>query len=255
MGVGEQAEGRGRDSDAEHDDMRITNVASSTPVARPTARRRSGITCDATAATAVNVASSSPGPAAARPLLGRMRPSSRRSVVDLPAPLGAQVAEHLAAAHLQVKPVQRDKGTESLGQLLGDDGWCIVWYLGCTDHWSPPDGIHLQLVTLRKQRTRERRLQDRARWSPPEVQDGILSRALLGRERVLGPVDADAGLKHAQKVVLPLWQRTKIFRAYSSWLIPGAVHTAAYTTAVLRAIAVRRNLPDATDEAAAVRDR
>jgi hypothetical protein len=37
------------------------------------------------------------------------------------------------------------------------------------------------------------------------------------------------------------------------WLIPGAVQTAGYTTAVLRAIAARRNLPDDTDEAAAVR--
>ena len=62
-----------------------------------------------------------------------------------------------------------------------------------------------------------------------------------------------AGLKHAQKAVLPLWERTKVFRAYSSWLIPGAVQTAAYTTAVLRAIAARRNLPDDTEEAAAVR--
>jgi transcriptional regulator with XRE-family HTH domain len=62
-----------------------------------------------------------------------------------------------------------------------------------------------------------------------------------------------SGLKHAQQAVLPLWERTKVFRAYSSWLIPGAVQTAAYTTAVLRAIAARRNLPDDTDEAAAVR--
>lgn len=62
-----------------------------------------------------------------------------------------------------------------------------------------------------------------------------------------------AGLKHAQEAVLPLWERTRIFRAYSSWLIPGAVQTPAYTKAILRAIAARRDLPDDTDEAAAVR--
>lgn len=62
-----------------------------------------------------------------------------------------------------------------------------------------------------------------------------------------------AGLKRAQEAVLPLWERTRIFRAYSSWLIPGAVQTPAYTKAILRAIAVRRDLPDDTDEAAAVR--
>jgi transcriptional regulator with XRE-family HTH domain len=62
-----------------------------------------------------------------------------------------------------------------------------------------------------------------------------------------------AGLKRAQEAVLPLWERTRIFRAYSSWLIPGAVQTPAYTKAILRAIAARRDLPDDTDEAAAVR--
>ncbi len=61
------------------------------------------------------------------------------------------------------------------------------------------------------------------------------------------------GPKRAQEGVLPLWERTRIFRAYSSWLIPGAVQTPAYTKAILRAIAARRELPDDTDEAAAVR--
>jgi transcriptional regulator with XRE-family HTH domain len=62
-----------------------------------------------------------------------------------------------------------------------------------------------------------------------------------------------SGLRRAQETVLPLWQRTRVFRAYSSWLMPGAVQTTAYTTAILRAIAARRELPDDTDEAAAVR--
>jgi transcriptional regulator with XRE-family HTH domain len=61
------------------------------------------------------------------------------------------------------------------------------------------------------------------------------------------------GLKRAQEAVLPLWERTRIFRAYSGWLIPGAVQTPAYTRAILRAIATRRGLPDDTDEAADVR--
>ena len=61
------------------------------------------------------------------------------------------------------------------------------------------------------------------------------------------------GLRRAQEAVLPLWERTRLFRAYSSWLIPGAVQTKAYTTAVLRAIAARRELPDDVDEAVAVR--
>ena len=61
------------------------------------------------------------------------------------------------------------------------------------------------------------------------------------------------GLRRAQEAVLPLWERTRLFRAYSSWLIPGAVQTKAYTAAVLRAIAARRELPDDIDDAVAVR--
>jgi transcriptional regulator with XRE-family HTH domain len=61
------------------------------------------------------------------------------------------------------------------------------------------------------------------------------------------------GLKRAQEAILPLWERTRIFRAYSGWLIPGVVQTPAYTKAILRAIATRRGLPDDTDEAADVR--
>jgi transcriptional regulator with XRE-family HTH domain len=61
------------------------------------------------------------------------------------------------------------------------------------------------------------------------------------------------GLRRAQEAVLPLWERTRLFCAYSSWLIPGAVQTSAYTTAVLRAIAARRELPDDVEDAVAVR--
>jgi transcriptional regulator with XRE-family HTH domain len=61
------------------------------------------------------------------------------------------------------------------------------------------------------------------------------------------------GLRHAQESVLPLVQRARLFRAYSSWLIPGAVQTPDYTRAVLRAIAERRELPDNVEDAVAAR--
>jgi hypothetical protein len=61
------------------------------------------------------------------------------------------------------------------------------------------------------------------------------------------------GLRMAQESVLPLWERTRRFRAYSSWLIPGAVQTRAYTDAVLRGITRQRGLPDDVDDAVAVR--
>jgi hypothetical protein len=62
-----------------------------------------------------------------------------------------------------------------------------------------------------------------------------------------------AGLRHAQESVLPLWERTRLFRAYSSWLIPGALQAEGYTRALLRGIAQRRKVPDDVDEAVAAR--
>lgn len=61
------------------------------------------------------------------------------------------------------------------------------------------------------------------------------------------------GLKRAQESVLPLWERTRRFRTYSPWIIPGAVQTASYTRAVLRSFMERRDLPDDVDEAVKVR--
>ena len=40
-------------------------------------------------------------------------------------------------------------------------------------------------------------------------------------------------LRRAHESVLPLWQRTRRFRTYSPWLIPGAVQTESYTRALL----------------------
>lgn len=48
------------------------------------------------------------------------------------------------------------------------------------------------------------------------------------------------GLRHAQVAVLPLFERTARFRAYSSWFIPGLIQSRTYTEAVLRAVQQRR---------------
>ncbi len=62
-----------------------------------------------------------------------------------------------------------------------------------------------------------------------------------------------SGLKRAQESVVPLWERTKNFRAYSSWLIPGPLQTRAYVHALLRAIRDRRAVPDDVEAAVQVR--
>ncbi|MBN0045342.1 helix-turn-helix transcriptional regulator [Streptomyces actuosus] len=62
-----------------------------------------------------------------------------------------------------------------------------------------------------------------------------------------------AGLKQAQEARLPLYQWTRRFRSYSSWLVPGMIQTQPYTTAALQAIQRRRGLVDDVAEAVAAR--
>ncbi|TYB40791.1 helix-turn-helix domain-containing protein [Actinomadura chibensis] len=61
------------------------------------------------------------------------------------------------------------------------------------------------------------------------------------------------GLKRAQESVLPLFERTRMFRSYSSWLLPGLLQTEDYTRAVLNAVRRRRQLVDDVEAAVAVR--
>ncbi|GAA2638775.1 helix-turn-helix transcriptional regulator [Actinomadura fulvescens] len=64
-----------------------------------------------------------------------------------------------------------------------------------------------------------------------------------------------SGLKRQQETRLPLYERTRRFRVYSSWLIPGLLQTRAFTATVLRSIMERDGLPDDVDEAIAARMR
>ena len=62
-----------------------------------------------------------------------------------------------------------------------------------------------------------------------------------------------AGLKAAQESVKPLFDRTRRFRMYQSWVIPGLLQTEAYSTAVLDTIVSLRGVQDDVAEAVAVR--
>ncbi|MFF0383031.1 Scr1 family TA system antitoxin-like transcriptional regulator [Streptomyces sp. NPDC004286] len=62
-----------------------------------------------------------------------------------------------------------------------------------------------------------------------------------------------AGLRHAQESVLPLWEKTRVFKAYAQNLIPGPLQTRAYTTAVLTGIRERRGLADDVQAAVSTR--
>jgi transcriptional regulator with XRE-family HTH domain len=61
------------------------------------------------------------------------------------------------------------------------------------------------------------------------------------------------GLRLAQESVVPLWERTRRFRIYSSWLIPGPLQTRAYIEALLSAVMVRHDLPNDLERAVQVR--
>ncbi|BCJ76182.1 transcriptional regulator [Catellatospora sp. IY07-71] len=61
------------------------------------------------------------------------------------------------------------------------------------------------------------------------------------------------GLKLAQESVNPLWERTRRFRIYSGWLIPGPIQTGGYISALLTSIMARRDLPDDIEAATQVR--
>jgi transcriptional regulator with XRE-family HTH domain len=62
-----------------------------------------------------------------------------------------------------------------------------------------------------------------------------------------------SGLRRAPGARLPLYERTRQFRAYSCWMVPGLIQAEDYTRAVLRAYQQRRGLRDDVEAAVAVR--
>lgn len=62
-----------------------------------------------------------------------------------------------------------------------------------------------------------------------------------------------SGLRRVNESVVPLWERTRRFRIYSSWLVPGPVQSEGYIRALLTATRERRGLLDDVEEATAVR--
>ncbi len=62
-----------------------------------------------------------------------------------------------------------------------------------------------------------------------------------------------SGLRRAQEARLPLYERTRQFRAYSCWIVPGLIQTEDYTRAVLRAYQQRRGVHDDVEAAVAAR--
>jgi transcriptional regulator with XRE-family HTH domain len=63
------------------------------------------------------------------------------------------------------------------------------------------------------------------------------------------------GMRRLQEASVPLYERTRLFRVYSSDLVPGLLQTPAYAAAVLRSISDFIGTPDDIDQAVAARIR
>src|SRR5215471_17804447 len=61
------------------------------------------------------------------------------------------------------------------------------------------------------------------------------------------------GLRRAQEVRRPLYERTRQFKAYCSAVVPGFLQTPGYAKALLSAISAFRDTPDDVAEAVAAR--
>ncbi len=61
------------------------------------------------------------------------------------------------------------------------------------------------------------------------------------------------GLRRAQESRRPLYERTRLFKAYCSAVVPGFLQTPGYAGALLSAIAAFRGTPDDVEEAVAAR--
>jgi Domain of unknown function (DUF5753) len=62
-----------------------------------------------------------------------------------------------------------------------------------------------------------------------------------------------AGMRRDQENRVPLWERTKVLKAYVSTVVPGFLQTPDYATALLSAIRVFHGTPDDVADAVAVR--
>jgi transcriptional regulator with XRE-family HTH domain len=62
-----------------------------------------------------------------------------------------------------------------------------------------------------------------------------------------------AGMRRDQENRVPLYERTKLLKAYVGTVVPGFLQTAEYATALLTAISVFRGMPDDVADAVAAR--
>jgi transcriptional regulator with XRE-family HTH domain len=61
------------------------------------------------------------------------------------------------------------------------------------------------------------------------------------------------GLRHVQEARRPLYERTRLFRAYCSTIVPGFLQTPGYAGALMSAITAFRSTPDDVEEAVRAR--
>jgi transcriptional regulator with XRE-family HTH domain len=93
----------------------------------------------------------------------------------------------------------------------------------------------------------------RACGAEDQTDDLIASLRAADETWVTWPRMERTGLRRAQEARLPLYERTRWFRAYSPTLFPGLLQTYGYTEDVLRAVQRRRVAVDDVADAVAAR--
>ncbi|MDI2127163.1 helix-turn-helix domain-containing protein [Yinghuangia seranimata] len=88
----------------------------------------------------------------------------------------------------------------------------------------------------------------------PEQAEDLIAQALAAESMYVQWRQRErAGLRSIQQSYVPLYERTRLFRQYSSTLVPGFLQTRDYAAALLTAIATFRGMPNDAEAAAAAR--
>jgi transcriptional regulator with XRE-family HTH domain len=176
----------------------------------------------------------------ARHAARRLPPRLTRSVKGLPlSSPSSSVQQAKKALGQRLREIRKDAGLTSR-ELAKRAGWHESKCSRLEHGRTPPSDADIRAWTLHC-------------GVPQQAADLIATARSIDSMYVEWRRMERAGLKHVQQAATPLFERTRRLRDYQSWVVPGLVQTAAYTTAVLNTVAALRDIPEGTTAAVAPR--